>query len=883
MAVCRGVVLVLGLALTLAPAAHGQDPKPEPPKPAPAPARQAADLHGDALPPGAVARLGTVRFRTPDYINAAALAPDGKALAVGNYQFIALLDTTTGRELRRLPGAFSGAQSLAFSPDGKFLAAVNSSNRIQLWDLAAGKSLHQIAPRDNRSRPISIAFSADGKTLAVGHENFNQQGGAVTIYDASGKDLRNLDVLQNYRVFGALSADGKRVLTWGQYIDRVGGGANQTHGRTIQLWNLDDGKELKKFVIDQNNVASAALSPDGKTVAATSGGATVYLFDVESGKELRRVAGRRGLGGALLFSADGKRLAAGGFDGTAQVWDVASGKRLGVSQGPASSRLSGLAFTADGGLRAYGVEGQAIAVWDVTSGKLLSPADGHMNRITSLVFTDRGRRLLSASFDGRVIAWDAATGKALRTQEIRDDDPRYGYGGGMRQMWLTLSADGKYVLGGNNYGGTTRLWELEGTKAVCDFESVRNEGAGNVFSPDGSLVGISGADRVARIWGTHTGQHLFSVKLGDPRFGGNPGHLAFAPDGSKVAVTHMAYDPTTGQQNVELIVVKTDGGKELFRVKRSNANVGATAFTHDGKAVATAGFANLGGQGAVEVWDAATGKEVRRMQLPQAGVQALAFSPDGRTLAAGLQSIRSVRPDGTVMTSGQSVTVWELATGQVRTSFSGHSGLVGCLAYSPDGRALATGGTDTTVLLWDLTGASRHRGLRLEEKDAAALWDDLASTEGERGFAAIGKLQAAPEVAVALLKKHIQPAKAVGATADDIGKLIEQMNDKKFAVRNKAQKALEELGELVAEPLRKALGTPTSEEQRSRIEKILQVVERKVLTADEVRVVRAVEVLEYLATPAAREVLSRLAEGAAGARQTREARAALARLGGGKR
>jgi WD40 repeat protein len=881
-------VLLAGITLALAPAggAVGQAPK--------APA--AVDQYGDPLPGGARARLGTVRFRLPEYMQTAALAPDGKLLAVSNYQTIALLDTRTGREVRRLSTNYLGATALAFSPDGKLIASVDNSNRIQLREVATGRLVVQLQtagaqkplPPGGNPRLASVTFSADGKFVSAGTQFFNRQQGEVHVWEVpSGKALRRVETLQNNTVRSALSADGKLLATWGQYSS-PGAGNNPEPGKTIQLWEVATGKELRRVRIDQPGyvmVSAAVLSPDGKYLAATaSGGATLYLWDAMTGKELRRLAGRRGMGNYLVFSPDGKAIAAASQQAAVQMWEVASGKRLGTCEGPQCACL-GVAFVSGGRVLAWGLDGQSVALWEVPSGKSLAPEVAHQARVTALAFTASGKQVTSVGADGKVFVWDAATGKALRQVEIHNDDLRrlgyyYGPAGAGRYQSMALSPDGKYVCGGNNSGNTIRLWETASGKPICDFEGTQQFGnvPAGVFSPDSALVAVGSADGTLRIWDVASGELRREVKSAQKNPQRNQLTAAFAPDGKTLALAGTYYEPTGQATDVQVLDVKT--GKEVWHLKRAGSFLNTVAFSTDGRFLAAGG--NLsGGVGvasgpAIELLDAATGKQAHRLEGQAGQISALAFGPDGRTLAAGTTDFV---PGG----SRPSVVLWELASGQVRARFTGHMGGISCLAFAPDGRTLASGGTDTSVLLWDLAGdAPRPAGpARLGEQELTALWADLAAADAQRAWQAVRKLRAAPAQALPLLSKHLRPVKGSPATAEQLALLVADLNAKRFPVREKAQKALLDMGPPAIRPLREALKAPGSEEQRARIAKILDKLEKLRLSPEDLRDARAVEALEHMATAEARALLARLAGGSPGARLTREAQAALQRLGEG--
>jgi hypothetical protein len=279
--------------------------------------------------------------------------------------------------------------------------------------------------------------------------------------------------------------------------------------------------------------------------------------------------------------------------------------------------------------------------------------------------------------------------------------------------------------------------------------------------------------------------------------------------------------------------------------------VGA-AFSPDGKLLAT------GGQyGAVRLWDLASGKQVRVFNGHAGWVQGLTFSADGRTLAAG---------------NWRNVKLWEVGTGQLRRQLNGHEGDVTALAFSPDGRSLATGSSDTTGLVWDLAG----RPAELSQRDLELAWSDLRGSDAARAYAALWQLAGSPKQALPLLREALPLAKPMDA--DRVAKLIVALDDYDFEKREKATDDLARLGEQAGPDLRKLLEGKPSTEVRRRAEFLLERMRNAGESGERLRQVRALEVVEAMATPEARRLLEELAEGPAELWLTREAKAALARL-----
>jgi hypothetical protein len=200
-----------------------------------------------------------------------------------------------------------------------------------------------------------------------------------------------------------------------------------------------------------------------------------------------------------------------------------------------------------------------------------------------------------------------------------------------------------------------------------------------------------------------------------------------------------------------------------------------------------------------------------------------------------------------------------------------------CLAMSPDGKLLASGGAGAAVV-WDATGlrGESPEKAHVSEHRFEALWTDLASTDTAHAGLAIWRLASTP-AAARFLGKHLEAHKGF----DDpkrIVRLVDDLDDNAFAVRRRAEAELDALAKLAEPALRVALAGKPSLEMQRRIEHILQRIDPKEPAPGWARILRSVEVLEHSGTAEAREVLAGLVKGAPEARLTREAQAALRRL-----
>jgi hypothetical protein len=390
-------------------------------------------------------------------------------------------------------------------------------------------------------------------------------------------------------------------------------------------------------------------------------------------------------------------------------------------------------------------------------------------------------------------------------------------------------------------------------------------------------------DCAARLWDVATGKPLHQL---DAK-AGRVDSLAFSPDGrilasagSDGAMIHL-WDPTTGKQlgrleserepatplsmaeGITRIVFSPDG-RTLASVSRYRFPSNTPAF--DGKTREVR---------MVRLWEVATGKERFQIKVPFRGsdrtrdasrneIACVAFSADSQTLILG-------KADG-------AVSVWDLPTAKETRVIAAHKDKVAAVAISLDGKTLATGSWDTTALLLDASllrpQQSRPMGLTMQEREA--LWTDLASPDGFRAYRAIWAMVGEHRDCLPLVKERLKPVPKVEAVR--IAQLIDSLDDAKFNVRAQAAAELDALGDVALPALRNAMSGPVSLEVRRRIERLLEKFGGPAPPPEVLRGLRAVEMLEHVGSPEARQVLQTLGQGDSKARLTQAARASLKRL-----
>jgi WD40 repeat protein len=862
---------------------------------------------GNPLPKGAVGRLGTLHWRHADMVTFIAFLPDGKAVLTGALDdTLRLWDRATGKELRRFtppePMPTPGRKSVgmaarryyaALSRDGRTLAIATRDSAVQLWDVATGKAMRRL---DSPPSGIAgIVFAPDGKTLAL-------RGSDRTIHlvDANtGKELQQIqdDPRQN------------RIVTSAQLLDHTGEMAFAPDGKTlasaefafdpqqkkanssIRISEVATGKEVRRIGAERRITASALVySPDGKIIAYSYLN-TIRLHEADSGKELHAINLPLGIS-SIAFAPDSKSLAVKVADRTVRFLDTASGEEVGklgevqpivpvnavaVTGAPRDTRA--LAFAPDGWTMAIG-DGNTVRFWDRRTGKEL-PDSGHRGPVTTLHFAPDGKSLVSHGDDGTVRSWD-----------LVDGQQRGSFRAPAGTVCIAVAPDGKTVA----CAGAEPMIHLVDAatgKTERQLKGHPQVTAALAFRPDGKLlVSASAADNLIRLHDPATGSELRHMTLGpqDAKVsraailrGGL--RLAFSGDGRTLIAQDLGRPtPRLGATGPHLRLWDADTGKEIRSIAMPPTSLSRSmAVSPDGRAIAVVKL-----DGTLSLREAASGGERMQLGQPEPVTGNAPAMRNGITLTAAALSRRALvnpiafSPDGTLLAGPgpeHSVRIWDVAAGKVIAHLRGHAAVVNAIAFSADGKRLATGSNDSTILLWDtamLKQQSPSSGPPPDATEIAQRWADLAASDAARAFASIRRLAAHPEVAVPLLREHLKPA--VPADPKRLAKLVADLDSDDFTVRDNANRELAQLGELALAELQKVMANPPTLETRRRAEALVARLTGGTLTADQLRVVRAVEVLEATATPEARKLLQALAGGAPGVLSTREARAALGRL-----
>jgi WD40 repeat protein len=648
--------------------------------------KRAVDLYGDPLPPGAVARLGTVRFRRGSDYQFAGLAflADNKTVLTAQGNNLQFWDVPSGKLVRELKCPME-VGALAISPDSKKIAvAVGQLGlaEIQILDVASGNPLHALKRDDPRDIfGGKLAFSPDGALLfSLAH------AGKLRVEEiASGKQLAQTDFSKDYVGDMALSSDGTQAAV-----------ATGPNSQMLLLWKW---REQEPLPLQQDlRVRSVRFSPDGKLLAA--------LCEHPDRLRVWNVAERRLLyqqacpetgvsfSGHLAFTPDnqtllvpfGRRNGTGSDGGGTLLLDPASGTKKGILKGEAHMP----AVSPDSKLLAS-TSGHGLRVWDLPSQKEITEEKGHNTWVSGICITPRDEAV-TRSDDGTVRVWDAATGKERHVwrfyEWVRD---------------IALSPDGR-LLATSCMDDTVRLLDVGNGKEIYKLPGHGRLGGKRTvaFAPDGSRFFSWGDDFYLRGWDVKTGRALFEhairpsgVKIPDPedpfvereflKLTRGPGLVA--PDGKRfvldIAGVFHFFDVATGQER---------------RTTASNSR--EPGFGHgpvispNGKYLLSSSYGRREDnthEAVMRLWN---GEGFHELTLPGYSSGPVAFSADSRSFA--------------VTAEPAELRIFETASGRERHRITGLPSRAHSLAFFPDSRRLASGHSDGTVLIWDLTASSRE-------------------------------------------------------------------------------------------------------------------------------------------------------------------------------
>ena len=534
---------------------------------------------------------------------------------------------------------FSKISAVAFSPNGKILAASDENGKICLWrDFGEGEQLSTCLGHIDWVR--AIAFSPNGSTLCSAGTDQN-----VKLWDVNtGKCLKTLTE----------HPEGVRSVAFSPQGEIIASGSDD---RAVRLWNISDNKCYKMLQEHTDSVLSVVFSPKDKILASASSDKTVKLWNFRTGECLKTLQGHTSSVSSIAFNPEGKTLVSGGDDQTVKLWNILDGKCLRTFQGH-SDRIRSVAFAPSGNILASGSDDQTVKLWNFRTGECLKTLQGHTSLVCSVVFSPDGQTLVSGSDDQTVRFWDVSTGQALRNLQ--------GYNNG---VWSVAFAPGGQTIISSNNDQTVQLWDVADGKCYKTLRGHPNRVRTVAFSPQGDILASGSYDQLVRLWDTSTCQCSNILR-------GHTGwvkSVAFAPGGKILA---------SGSDDKTVRLWDVNTGKVLNILQHSHG-VWSVAFSPEGKILASGSDDQT-----VKLWDVSTGECLKILSGHTSWVLSVAFNPKGKILASSSKD--------------QTVKLWDVNTGECLKILLGHTSWVLSVAFSPEGKLLASGSVDQTLRLWDV-------------------------------------------------------------------------------------------------------------------------------------------------------------------------------------
>lgn len=667
-------------------------------------------------------------------VNRAELSPDGTRVvtAAGTvYQkdvppgAARVWDAVTGEPVTGELFHEGAVYSASFSPDGRRVVTAGGDGTARVWDAATGEPLLSL-PHEDLVRRAS--FSPGGERILTASE-------VVRVWDAATGDLLAETGVSDWKIWhAAFSPDGELVVATTANPYRDGGGF-------ALLWDLRADRVVR-LPMGGHLGYHASFSPDGTRVvtAGTTGAAVVW--DAVTGRRLTVPMEHDDRVSYASFSPDGELILTAAWDGTARLWHAASGEPV-TLEGRGSSgatpvvlrhggQVRHAAFSPDGRLVATAGTDGAVRLWDAarwspfTDPLPLShfgyPAgtggwvgDTSPGAELHVGFSSDGRRLVTAGWDGTARIWDLTRGDLALAPRRLETAPEaeheivspLGFLG-----FLTAAAPRVVVLDARD--GTARVRDPWTGRVVGTPPELDRAAGEAVLSPDGRRLATVArvAGTVARVWDVETGrpigpplEHDHYVAYAEGR------QVAFSPDGRRLATISNGRAQDAGGQGAQLGVVRLwdpESGELVFPPLEHRAWVADVAFDGDGRRLATARslFMDDGEPvgGEVRIWHTGTGRPIGPRMVHDSTVKRVWFTPDDK---------RVVTLEGF---DRDTLKVWDAATGELETEIAHSAGQVNTVAFSSDGRYLATAGTEQRARIWDLASGEpvtpwlEHRG-----------------------------------------------------------------------------------------------------------------------------------------------------------------------------
>lgn len=604
-----------------------------------------------------------VQLGHSDYVQSLAFSPDGKYLASGSGdKTIKLWDVETGREIRTMATG-TGFTSVAFSPDGQVLASAGGiGNNVVLWSVKDGRTVRKLRMEGDHNYLNDVAFSPDGTTVAAASH-------IIQFFNAgTGRTIR---VIKNISEYGkincvAFSPDGKYLASGS------GNTSNNSRDNTVRLWDVKTGEEIHRFSGHSRDVIRISFSPDGRYLASISEDKDIVIWDIKKREKAKILKGHAYNRGSIAFSPDGRYLADADFH-ILRLWDVATGRAKSILKDEDTTGAgifpNAVGFSPDGRYAAVSA-GYAFSLWDVAGGRKIRLFGG----------------VAESSFDS-YFSRDQDKIKVMGAGGTTVFNRIGGHYAGFQNT--TSNIDKRFLRDCNDV--SCRIIDKKTDTAIISISTMdylsRLRGD-RTYSPDGKYA-LIGADNKLKIVDLRNNRPAVILEDSPPDRKIS-GRAIFSNDGRYVA----GWPYSTGDIPV-IYLWEVSTGRQIFK-KSLKEIVWTAVFTSDGKKIIAGSGENI------YLLDAMTGREIRKYSGHTGSVGSLALSGDGKYLLSGSW-------DGKIK-------LWDFQTGKEIRTFTGHSNWVESVTFSRDNKNVLSSSRDCTTRLWD-TASGREIAKFISFKD----------------------------------------------------------------------------------------------------------------------------------------------------------------------